>query len=260
MKKVFAMAAVALFMMTSCSDDDSTSNSTQTGTKLIKVVETDSEGDFISNLTYDGNKLIEINTNDGEKSVITYTGNLITEWKAFDADNQLLYKDIYEYNSQNQLVAYYEISYDTEFGDDVYKTSYVHNSNGTISFTEYYSDNIDDLDTFTEEIATGTITETTLTAIYNMGEDTEVYTYTFDGKNNPLKTITGMDKIAFANTMGSTKFYTENVVTQSSSWNGGATVLESTTVYTYNAANYPLTQTETQADGSYTSTTHYTYE
>jgi hypothetical protein len=256
MKKILAMAAIALFMV-SCTDDDS--NSTQTGTKLVKVTETDSDGSYISNLTYDGNKLIEINSNDGEKSVITYTGDLVTEWKTYDADNELIYKDTYEYNSQNQLVTYIEFSYDADFGDDVYKTTYVHNANGTISFTEYYSDNLDNPDSFTQD-ATGTITETTLTTIYDMGEDTEVYTYTFDGKNNPLKAITGMDKIAFANTMGTTKFYNENVVSQSSSWNGGTSVLGSTTVYTYNAANYPLTQTETQADGSYTSTTTYTYE
>lgn len=256
MKKIFAMAAIALFMV-SCTDDDS--NSTQTGTKLIKVTETDSDGTLISNLTYDGNKLTEINSNDGEKSVLTYTGNLITEWKTYDADNQLIYKDTYQYNSQNQLVTYIEFSYDAEFGDDAYKTTYVHNSNGTISFTEYYSDDLDNPDSFTQD-ATGTITDTTLTTIYDMGEDTEVYTYTFDGKNNPMKTITGMDKIAFADTMGSKKFYTENVVSQSSSWNGSASVLESTSVYTYNSANYPLTQTETQAGGSSTTTTQYVYE
>lgn len=258
MKKIFAMAAIALFMV-SCSDDDS--NSTQTSGKLVKVISTDSEGALTSNLTYDGNKLKEINDTDGEKQVITYTGNLVTEWKYYDTNNQLTSKDIYQYNSQNQLVTYYELYYDAEFGDEAYKTTYVHNANGSISFTEYYSDNADDLNSFTEIDATGTITETTLTTIYNSGEDTEVYTYTFDGKNNPLKNITGMEKIAFANTMGTTKFYTENVLTQASSWNSGASVVESTYTYTYNSSNFPLTEVETNATNpDANSTIQYIYE
>jgi len=255
MKKIFAMAAIALFMV-SCSDDDS--NSTQTNTKLTKVVVTDSDGVVTSNLTYDGNKLIEINSSDNEKQVITYTGNLVTEWKTFDADNQMIDKEIYQYNAQNQLVAYYELYYDAVQGNEGYKTTYTHSSNGTISFTEYSGDDVDDLNSFTEKSAEGTITDTTLTTIYNTGEDTEVVTYTFDGKNNPLKNVTGMDKIGFAGTYGSKKFNIENVVSQTYSYNGSAPVVESNTVYTYNSDNFPLT--ETQTDDSGTSTIQYTYE
>jgi hypothetical protein len=253
MKKILAMAAIALFMV-SCSDDDSNSN--QADTKLTKVVTTDSDGALTSTLTYNGNKLTEINSTDGEKSTFTYDGNLITEWKTFDADNQLISKDTYEYNSQNQLITYYEFYYDAD-GTEGYKTTYVYNSNGSIAFTEYSGD-VDDLNSFTEQTSTGVITDTTLTTTYDMGEDTETVTYTFDGKNSPVKNITGMDKIGFAGTYGTKKFNKENVVSQSYSYNGSAAVIESTTVYTYNSASFPLT--ETMTDDSGTSTTTYTYE
>ncbi len=255
MKKIFAMAAIALFMV-SCSDDDSTTTNEQT-TKLVKVIDTDSDGVITRNLTYDGNKLIEVNSNDGEKQVITYTGNLITEWKTFDADNQLMYKDIYQYNSQNQLVTYYELFYDEEWSD-AYKTTYTHNSNGTISFIEYYGEDVNDLTSITEKESEGIITDTTLTTTYTFDEEIIVLTYTFDGKNSPSKNITGMDKIGFAGTLGTKKFYSENVVSQSYSSNGDEPVVESTTVYTYNDADFPLTETETQ--GSDITTSQYIYE
>jgi len=250
------MAAIALFMMTSCSDDDSNSTNEQTASKLTKVTVTDIDGSFTSTLSYNGNKLATIIDSDGTKNTITYTGDLVTQWVATDSSNELLWKDIYQYNSQNQLVNFYELDYE-EFLHT--KTTYVHNADGTISYTEYASGS-DDLNSFTEKSIEGILTATTMSIVHE-DDFTEQYTYAFDGKNSPFKGITGFDKIGFAGTDGSTKYYIENVTSQSWAHSGATPVVENTTTYTYNAANYPTKEVVTNvANPTQISTTEYLYE
>ncbi|MDV6168805.1 hypothetical protein R1T16_10245 [Flavobacterium sp. DG1-102-2] len=259
MKKIFAMAAIALFMV-SCSDDDS--NSTQTNVKLTKVIETDMEGTLTSTLIYNGNKLVQINSSDGTKNIITYTGDLITEETFTGPSNEIIWKYIYQYNSQNQLVTYYELDYEDSYNT---KTTYVHNSNGSISFTEYDSEDFD-LNSFTEKSAEGTITDDTyINKMFSPNGTVtyiDTYSYTYDGKNYPLKGITGYDKIGFAGTDGGKKHGIQNVISQSYTPQGSTqAVVETTTTYTYNGDNFPLTQVETSVGNPQSNTTtQYIYE
>ncbi len=259
MKKVLTMAAVALFMMTSCSDDDSNStNNPETAILPTKLIETNPDGEVTMTFSYDGTKLTGVNRNDGSNDVFTYTGDLVTELKSYQGDI-LMYKELFQYNTQNQLVAYYVFDYDSE---DYSKYAYVHNSNGTIAYKEYNGSSENPAD-FTELTAEGVITDTTLTTTYIYGTTTEtdVLTYTYDGKNSPMRNITGFDKIGFAGTDGSLKNYFENVVSQSYTTFGGTQpVLERVTTYTYNADNFPLTETEKDTDNNIITDTQYFYE
>lgn len=76
-----------------------------------------------------------------------------------------------------------------------------------------------------------------------------VYTYTYDGKNNPAKNVTGKSKIAFTNSDNPGMF--QNIVSkvegaQASPQNNVTTTIQ----YTYNENNYPLTSVTSQQRGT----------
>lgn len=256
MKKMLIMAVAAVFMM-SCSGSDDTTP-VQNETVLVKkIIETDEDGTITTVLTYNGTKLVEITNNEGYRQVITYTGNLITEWKSYQG-TELVITDTYVYNTDNKLVTYTSIDNTEEAYHE--KITYVHNADGSVDYKEYTGNTPTSINVLSMEgkILANKFTENVSFDGVNV---THTATFTFDGKNNPLKNVTGYDKIAFVNTMESLN-HTENItsVTSSSSNNQSAPKLETTYVYTYDAKNYPLTVVETDViDTNSTITTQYTY-
>ncbi|MCO6148263.1 hypothetical protein [Flavobacterium sp. NRK1] len=231
MKKIFAIAAIALFMA-SCSDDDSTSNNTENTVLLKKTIETSSEGTLTSTFTYSGTKLTKITRNDGSYDEYIYEGDLVTSIK-YHEGGEIIQEDIFTYNSDNKLATFTTLSFDEEIGD---KNEYIYNSNGTITVNGYYGD----LDSQTYEGGTGTITITNGNII-KYESDGEVFQYTYDSKNFPLKNITSYDSMTLSypeagGGLNNTVTYTANF--------GGSDDESSVFSYTYNAAGYPLTSTE----------------
>lgn len=248
MKKFFAMAAIALFTITSCSDDDSgtANNNNTTGNVLLKkTVTTDVDGTVTSVYSYDGNKLTGIANSDGTSEVITYTGDLITEWKMYDGTT-LDGKSTYEYNNAGHLVKETEIFQGTQY---IY--NYTHNGDGTISYS------------MTESSLPGTQTGKYYAdrmVIYGGPTGGNWYYNTFDTKNNPRKNITGFNKIFFTfngdglnpnNNVTSVKRYGDNDVYINTLYS---------TVFTYNNSDYPATSVETDHDSNTTSNVQYFYE
>lgn len=255
MKKMLIMAAAAIFMI-SCGSDDSSTVTNDT-VLVKKITETDEDGTLITVLSYNGTKLTEINTNDGLRQVLTYSGDLITEWKTYEG-TVLIETDTYVYNSSNKLVTYTSI--DNTDGGYHEKITYVHNADGSIDYKEYNGNNPSSIDQLN---MTGKIYADKYTEVVTFDGESITYTmkFTFDGKNNPLKNVTGFDKIAFANTMESIN-YAENVTSETSSASNSTSApkLQTTYAYTYDAKNYPLTVVETDVeDPSTTITTQYAY-
>lgn len=256
MKKMLTMAAAAVFMI-SCGSDDSSPVTNNDSVLVKKITETSEDGTLITVLTYNGTKLVEINNNEGLRQVFTYTGDLITEWKTYEG-TELVTTDTYVYNSANKLVTYTSIDNTEDSHHE--KITYVHNADGSIDYKEYSGSNPSSIDQLS---MTGKIYADKYTEVVTSGTENITYTmtFTFDGKNNPLKNVTGFDKIAFVNTMESTN-YAENITSESSSSSNStdAPKLQTTYVYTYNAKNYPLTAVETDVeDPNTTITTQYTY-
>jgi len=107
MKKVFSLAAIALFTLASCSSDDSSSNAgtnTQETVLLRKMVSNDETNIY----NYDNeNRVISITDPiNGGGSYFTYAGNLITKVEIKSDEGNLIARETYEYDSNQRLTAF----------------------------------------------------------------------------------------------------------------------------------------------------------
>ena len=246
MKKLFITASLALFMLSSCSDDDAAT--TNTSSMLpIKVVTAYGDEIITENITYNGNKIVKDAYSDGYYDLFMYTGDNITSIKSYSNDGTAVGEESFTYNSSNQLIKHVYTSYeDDSYGE---KILFTYNANGTISTTQY-SGNANaqnDLDgTGVMTVSNGNVMSYSFT---NDGASTpQVNTYTFDDKNNPLKNVTGASAISIA--------YAEDGVNNIITRTGFGTT--STYAHTYNSANFPV-KTVITTGNTTESTTDYTY-
>lgn len=249
MKKIFALAAIALFTITSCSDDSSSStdnnNGDTSGVLPTKIVVT-ADGQTITSLfTYNGRKLTNISNSDGTNEVITYTGDFITSWKKFEGTT-IVEEYNYTYDAiTNNLKRETHTNHDTNSTD---QTDFVHNQDGTISFNNV-------------GIVSGKYTANSITLGDEQSPYIVNYVVTYDGKNNPYKNITGLSKIYFWKYGYSTNF-SQNVLTETRviSIDPVDDLLDSFT-YTYNDLNYPVSEVirDHESNDVITSTTQYFY-
>ena len=242
MKKIFTMAAVALFMITSCTgdDDNNTNNSNSDVILVTKIVETDEfEDEYISNYFYDGTKVTKITHNDGSEQRFTYTGDKLTTIEHYE-DGDLIQQDNFTYNADGQLVTFVMLDYDFDWGT---KTEFTYNNNGTVSTAEY-TGNTENQDLFNYN-GTLTIVDNNIVSINSGGE---TITYTFDDKRDPFSNITSYMSVIYA--------YQEGGLNNVTSYNSFDE--SSTTTYTYNSSNFPTTAVENFGDGE-TYTTEFYY-
>lgn len=231
MKKLICLLSATLLMLTSCSSDNATddqSNNDGNSVLLKKSIVTYDGESVTYNYNYNGNKLVSVVNDGGDSNChITYTGDLITKMEYGDGDEQT---NFYEYDSSYRLVTFKMIEALDDLG---HKETYVYNSDGTISVTEY----IGDATTQTELNGTGTVTFLNGEVSQIESTSSSGVSYTYDDKNNPFKNVLGIDKIAFAGAR-LTDGILHNVVSETGE-------NETSYTYTYNSGNYPLTSTET---------------
>jgi hypothetical protein len=248
MKKVLAMAAVALFMMTSCSDDDSTPNNGNPSENVVlvkKMIEVFDGETITSTFTYNGTKIVKISGSDDSEDIFEYTGDLITRRTYTQGD--FTQTDKYTYNSDNTLKTHVMLLDDGyEYGE---KQEFTHNQDGTITVLTYRGDFESQTELHTTTIITmnnGNIVKNDTTYSF-AGNSPYSISYTFDNKNVPFKNVTGYQAIAFTELEGGVN----NVLTGSFD---GFDSFE----YTYNSNNYPETETAIDPVGNYE--TQYFYE
>lgn len=253
MKKILCLfSALTLVLSSSCSNEESSSDSAGTdGVLLKKTITTDSNGSKITaNFTYDGNKIKSFVDDSGEVNMYyTYTGDLITKIEFKYPNGTLDQVNTYEYDSNKRLITY--IRSDAAHSEGA-KEVYSYNADGTVSI-KHYSGN-DKTQTYLAwngviTLVNGeVISITTDYSISNMN-----YAYTYDDKNNAAKNIVGWDKIPF-NESTSTGGILHNQVSEKSLPDNKITA---TSVYTYNSAGYPIKSVDTS--GGETTTTEYFY-
>ncbi|MFD2603040.1 hypothetical protein [Flavobacterium suzhouense] len=231
MRKVFALAATALFIFTSCSSDDNTNVTTPQDNTLLKKTTyiTEGEATITYNYTYNDNKIISINGSNGRNTIYTYTGDLIT--KSITTEGTLTIQNNIEYDNNNRKVSQIHLISQTELNyESGSKTLYTYNENGTITMTIY----IGDLESQTTFDSTYTITQSEESLIQFDG-DLGSYSNVFDNKKNPMKNVTG---------------YNEFMKPESSSKNNllfGYKKNDTSDyifTYTYALSNYPITSTQ----------------
>lgn len=256
MKKLLFLIGVSIVFFSSCipnpTEDPDPPVETPAGLLLKKLVDTyqGTTGDSIvtSNLTYAGNKLVSAIDDVAEESdmYVTYTGNLITQIEYRYSDGFVDQRNIYTYDDTNRLVTYVRVDPEMDLGN---KETYVYNADGTISVTSF----IGDATTQTQTSGSvGTITFTAGEISSITGNDLTV-TYTYDNKNNPMKNILGMDKIAFVDHL--TSGIMHNVLTETENRLG---IIDTYTYqYTYNTQDYPATSIQDDGEGTYTTAYFY---
>ena len=254
MKKLALACSAFLLILSSCSSSSDSSSSSTDDVLVSKTVETYAlDGSMVTtDYTYSGKKIVSETDDDGTHTEYTYTGNLITKIEYYDDTDTLEQTELFTYNGSSQLDSYTRLEH---FDDLGYKDTYVYNSNGTVSSTS----NSGDLSSQDDLVGTAIIhfedNEVSLVEEFSdLGTPTATRTYTYDTKKNPFKNVVGFDKITFVENEAIGIHH--NILADN--YNDG-TVTTYTTVYTYNASNFPLTAVESGADPSDDISTEYTY-
>lgn len=241
MKKITLLLSIStIIFFASCSNSDDASSTTNVLVK--KIIETDTDNTTLTttDVVYDGNKLVNVITlrdNYRQETKFTYTRNLITKTEEF-FNNQLIVTNIYEYNSNDQLILYK--STDTR-SDYVTKKEYTYNPNGTILFKEYrgFVPNENELtDTGTIYFLNDEISR--IDILSRETNSTTTVTSEYDNKNSLYKNIIGFDKIRIVNGGEIKHNLIKRVkINQSFPENNNTISIE----YNYNANNYPISST-----------------
>lgn len=246
MKKIFALAATALFIMTSCSSDDAQPTNPGTNNALLKkTVETFEDGStFTTNYNYNGNKIVSVTDSEGNIVNFTYTGDLITEVKYYEGQT-LFQRDVLEYDNNGKLTTstMYLLTQNSAS-----KGVYTHNSNGTITINNFYGD----LESQTEPSGVDVLTVVNNNITNMTGGLTASWTFT--NTIDPLSNITGYMGWMLANGEGGVN----NLASYNYQFSEGPAEI-GTITYTYNSNNYPATSIDTNTEGDVI-TTQFFYE
>lgn len=251
MKKIFSLAAIALFMLTSCSSDDDSSPVDNPGSGAIllkKTIAADQDGnELTTDYAYDGNKLTNVTDSEGFKMNLFYENDLLVKIEYFE-NNILNQRDVYTYDANNRLATVIMMDLDEDWAS---KMLFTHNSNGTVSIEDYTGDLLEQTTLYGNGMVTYNNSNIVDYTVTTTGGSEVNRVYTFDSKNNPLKNIVSFDTFNLA--------YQEGGSNNTLSYTNEAYDEASTTEYTYNSDNYPTTSVETDNNGTIT-TTQYFYE
>ncbi|RXR20495.1 hypothetical protein EQG63_00765 [Flavobacterium amnicola] len=200
------------------------------------------------NYFYNGNKLTKI-TDEFGYSKITYTGDLITLIQHYDDTNTLVASEHFTYNGSNKLVTNLYKDLESDYGS---KETYVYNADGTVTVSKFGGDATTQNDDFGYYKMFFLNREVVKVENYDstgvLGETTNL---TYDGKNNPYKNIVGWAQLQYSSSQLAGAY--QNVI------HNDRPSEDYTNTYTYDANNFPLTETAKDASDVILSSTQYFY-
>jgi hypothetical protein len=277
MKKITTALCIVLFALVSCTKND-TPPVTENPTGLILpkklIIKQDSEIRIL-NITYDGNKIVEAK-NEIEKTVFTYTGDLVT--REISYKNNAVFEDrkyVYENNKlKTEIIKGINTSPFT--GNPIVTTyEYTQNSNGTITREIYDTDTVTGVVTKLGNIYTLTVENGNLVkdiSTSEFGDVLEIFTTTFiyDNKNNPYKNILGFDKLNYTrdfhrttnNLLKETRVFTFKYNSPNAIIRPAISDINTTYDFKYDANGYPMEEKKNFIDRNgvpKTNTTEYSY-
>lgn len=217
MKKFFCLFTSVLFVLASCSTDDSKMDAANT-TLVSQIV---GSGTTIS-YVYIGNKVSQIN-NGTSKTVITYSGDFITKEESY-TNNVLSFSQEYVYENSKLK--------SSTFTDGAYikKDVYVYNTDGTVSYNSYKIDAITKVETIFKS-GKYTFSDGNLIRDEN---SSQTFIYEYDTKNNPFKNVLGFDKFIISGAS------VNNVVKETISITGSSNTDIRSYQYEYNSDGFPI--------------------
>lgn len=227
MKKI-ALAAIALFMMVSCSDDGSSGNVNEN--VLLKKVVYTGDSDVVESYeyAYDGNKMTTLTMKHDEHVIAeinyTYDDNKLSGSETVSG-GEITQRTFNAYNPQGKLSSVTKFNYHpTQVFSN--RTEYIYNSDNTVT-TKYYTGGEDGP---TEYRSEGLIKFNNGNIVKRSGNDDA--TYTHDNKNSPLRNVFAIDVMNMIQGEGGPN----NIRTFISNGNPVYTM-----TYTYNGDNFPVT-------------------
>lgn len=235
MKKILSLAAIALFMMTSCSGDDDNGSTNTAATLIKKTVSTYDDGyEVTTDFSYNGNKITSITDSEGNETQYVYNGNLISEIKTYE-DDVFFQKDVFEYDNNNKLIVHTMYLLTQDYAR---RAEFVYNGDNTITVSNYSGD----LESQTMLSGTDVITviADNITQVVN---GSTILTSEFDDKTDPLSNITGYEALLLSSMEGGV-----NNVTSYTRTTAGNVEEHYTYVFTYNSNNYPVSSVETDEE------------
>ena len=258
MKKIIYFFSITFLILQACSTSENTpDNNTNNSNSILvkKIIETDPQGIYTTIFEYNGSKVVKVNIlfngNLIRTAINTYSGNLITEVNIFGNTNNLVQKNIYNYNSDSKVISFVELDYLNNIGS---RATYNYNSNGTISSAEYEG-SLTSQSTLKE---TKTIIFTNgevSSLIEQIGSITKTSYYTYDNKNSPFKNVLNNDKLVYCVFRTFTSEINHNL-TKINKVQSGISNMVSNFQYNYNSSDYPTLKSSVEYPNQ---TTQYFY-
>lgn len=245
MKKFLIVAAIAIFTLVSCSEDDAApiSENPQPEALLLKkeIVTYSPNYSFTMLFNYNENNELERVDYpiDGGYINYTYSNGLIIESNDYSGTDVLQFKETFEYNNDGKLSIYRFFHYGVN-DDAVNKITYTYNADGTITMMRFGGDAVSQTDLEVTQVYTlngGNITQIATTPVNGV---TETSTSTYDTKNSPYKDIPGYAVVLLAH---STKTNINNRLTLNSD------TYSASSFYEYNNEGYPISMENTSTSG-----------
>ncbi|HMI07690.1 MAG TPA: hypothetical protein VK528_09110 [Flavobacterium sp.] len=236
MRKILLMFS-AIFMLISCSDDDSgAANSDGTLLKTINVIANGGALTYNFEFEYYGNYVTRLNVTStpGAYDNYTYTGNLITRIDHFTNNSQTSIETL-DYDSQERLIK--RLIFGTN-ENSARRVDYIYNDNDHTMMLTVYDGDLDVQTTVSGKMKVYfEDSQLTKTETFSLEDEDMILTsvYTFDDKNSPYNGIVGYNRI--------TRYESEimtphNCTSVTYSATGSSQVDTDVTEYTYNAADY----------------------
>ena len=257
MKRIVLLLSVVILAFSSCSknEDAPAIPIVDSNGILLKKTRTRLDIDLTNTypsysytyFQYDGNKIVKTyyyeNETDFNGCLYTYSDNLITKIDKYSFGHKEA-EEIFEYNSEQKVVRYTFNNLAFNSGEVF---NYTYNFDNTISFNK----RIWDLYNSPRLTATGKIYSDRyeFTEIAPLSNDTKIFKFVRDGKNNPLKNILGYDKICMIR-LHSDLFLsgfeqmnidsTQNIINMLEVTQLGDLSTFGFSTFTYNIYNYPI--------------------
>ncbi|MBS1534532.1 MAG: hypothetical protein JST78_05590 [Bacteroidetes bacterium] len=254
-------------MLSSCSNDSKSDPETAPTVLLKKRTKTTNGVSTTETFTYDGNKLVSIETSTGLLRKFVYTNDLITRvaYTVVGGSLDTSLGETFQYNENSQLIKKTVNIFDSWSSSMIsYYIDYIHNGNGTVSYTKYQngtttaadsgtifieSDQLADVSNEYYYPGWGFVSHGGAVVYHSGGTKTKSTIYELDNQHNPLGNIIGFNKILFAgvldfrgspdHNMIKTRIFTTSIIDEdpANSYNPSST---SSLTWDYNTQGFPI--------------------
>ena len=267
MKTIKILTCLFFMSLVSCNNEDAPSNNSQAESNVLLKryqsysIEPNTSEVLEEDYTYfyNGNKFnYRIDNLNGEKLIFFYTGNLITKEEIRNSQNDLLAQIDYTYDTNGRVTFYKEESFDN---GQIRFLTFEHLADGSVKSTSYneqssipngyaklffQNENFVKRESYNDQnILLGT------------------NTVTYDGKNNPFKNVVGANVYGLTDNRAAGDFVvgtTQNPLSfQSGGLGSNSFNIDNTYTYKYNPLNFPMQENYTSTNTFQSTTTSFSY-